>query len=170
MGLEAGDLLLEDRRDQDIDDGLGAAHPDAREPAGELGDQRVDIGERFSSRTVDRHADDARRPLHGEVRAGPPRLSHESCALHPNVYGRRPGARPQGQPCPAGGQSDGSIAMAADERAKGLEEVERAIEWPRDGGHERQSRTVPGGPRNGHQTAREWVDRHVRPVGLSRVD
>jgi hypothetical protein len=27
--------------------------------------------------------------------------------------------------------------MAADERAKGLEEVERAIEWPRDGGHER---------------------------------
>jgi len=131
--LGARDALLEDRRDEGLEDRAGPAETEPREPPGEVGDDRMKT--RLEAGRIVVEAKERRQPVEDAVRAGAPGLGLESSSagLHEERRGAVRGPRRPGRG--DGAEAHRRVAAAPHEGSQNQPEVERGVEVDRPSGH-----------------------------------
>jgi hypothetical protein len=114
-GLLAGDLLLEDRRDERLHDATRAGDVDAREPPGELGHEPMRGLHREQRGRVVGQAAQLRSPGDGPARTRPPGADDELATGIDHLDARRAVGRAGGAARAARLEPDRRVAVAVSE-------------------------------------------------------
>ena len=122
--LVAGDLLLEDRRHERLEDGSAPRRAHGAEPPVQLADEGMVIADRGG---LPLEPEQRRHACQRAFRAGPPGLRTDAVTLLDEREGGRTVGGPGGSPGLAATQSQGRISGSAAQRRKSQGEVERSL-------------------------------------------